>query len=128
MPLARARTQKILNLPNCLYTKKTCKFFQSYEKSSAEHDFVLKRTKSSELVYFLCRAWVSSKKLVSCSAVRKQDVTMSGRTCSCVKTLINFRLVYCCVSARESRFRNHRGKIWLYFECCHNCLTVSMIV
>jgi hypothetical protein len=27
---------KILNLPNCLYIKKSCKFFQSYEKSSAK--------------------------------------------------------------------------------------------
>jgi hypothetical protein len=24
LPLARARTQKILNLPNCPYTKKSC--------------------------------------------------------------------------------------------------------
>ena len=26
-------TQKILNLTNCLYTKESCDFFQSYEKS-----------------------------------------------------------------------------------------------
>jgi len=26
-------TQKILNLPYCLYIKKSCKFFQSYEKT-----------------------------------------------------------------------------------------------
>ena len=29
-PLARARTPKSLNLPNCLYIKETCNFFQSY--------------------------------------------------------------------------------------------------
>ena len=38
LPLARARTQKILNLPNCLYTKKSCDFFQNYEKSRAEQN------------------------------------------------------------------------------------------
>ena len=27
-------TLKILNLPNCLYAKKSCEFFQSYEKTS----------------------------------------------------------------------------------------------
>ena len=27
-------TLKILNLPNCLYTKISCNFFQSYEKTS----------------------------------------------------------------------------------------------
>ena len=32
---------------------------QTYEKSRAEHDFVLKRTKSSKLVSFLCRDAVS---------------------------------------------------------------------
>ena len=31
-------TLKILNLPNCLYTKKSCKFFQSYEKTRAEQN------------------------------------------------------------------------------------------
>jgi hypothetical protein len=36
LPLARARTQKALNLPNCLYIKKSCNFFQSYGKTSAE--------------------------------------------------------------------------------------------
>ena len=46
LPLARARTQKILNLPNCLYTKRSCRFLQSYEKTRAEQN---------KLVCFLCR-------------------------------------------------------------------------
>ena len=29
----KARTLKILNLPNCLYIKKSCNIFQSYEKN-----------------------------------------------------------------------------------------------
>ena len=29
-----SETLKILNLPNCPYTKKSCEFFQSYEKTS----------------------------------------------------------------------------------------------
>jgi len=33
LTLARARTPDNLNLPNCLYTKNFCKFFQSYEKN-----------------------------------------------------------------------------------------------
>ena len=33
LPLARARTLKILNLPDCLYIKKSCEFLQSYEKT-----------------------------------------------------------------------------------------------
>ena len=36
---------------------------KSYGKSSAEHDFVLKRTKSSELIHFLCRDGVTYEKL-----------------------------------------------------------------
>jgi hypothetical protein len=32
LTLARARTPDNLNLPNCLYTKNFCNFFQSYEK------------------------------------------------------------------------------------------------
>ena len=36
LPLARAR---ILNLPNCLYTKKSCNFFQSYGKSDIHLPF-----------------------------------------------------------------------------------------
>ena len=43
------------------------------------------------------------------------------------KGIINFVVVYCRVSARESRFGNLRGKIWQYFECYCNYLSVKMI-
>ena len=34
-------TQKILNLPYCLYIKKSCKFFQSYEKTFEMNVFLI---------------------------------------------------------------------------------------
>ena len=56
LPLARARTLKFLNLPNCLYIKKSCKSFQSYEKS---------RAKQKEFILFFCRDGVSSPSLMA---------------------------------------------------------------
>ena len=41
--------------------------------------------------------------------------------------IINFGVVYCRVSARESRFGNLRGKIWQYFECYCNYLRIRVI-
>ena len=38
-----------------------------------------------------------------------------------------FLPVYCRENARESRFKNHRGKICPYFAHFHNSLTTSLL-
>jgi len=53
LPLARARTQKILNLPTCFYIKEFCDFLQSY-KNYAQYHYALQQKEniSSPLTFF----------------------------------------------------------------------------
>ena len=60
-------TLKILNLPNCLYTKKSCESFQSYEKSSA---------KQKEFILFFILFRVKSKTF----CVQAQGILRTGET------------------------------------------------
>ena len=65
LPLALARTQKILNLSNCLYIKKSCDFFQSYEKKCGQDKntsiillFLCTKCCFPEKVYFVHNLWL----------------------------------------------------------------------
>jgi len=97
LPLARARTQKILNLPNCLYTKRFCRFLQSYGKSRAKqnksHLFFLPsqrnfavtpqsyektRAEQNKSHLFFCRAKVTSRLI---RKVTEKRVKCKRKTC-----------------------------------------------
>ena len=64
-------TLKILNLPNCPYTKKSCWFFQSYEKS---------RAKQKKLVYFFAetKGSLRHRRKATESKVRTSEVMDAG--------------------------------------------------
>ena len=50
----QARTQKILNLPNCLYIKESSDFLQSYKNYAQFHYALLQKENISSPLTFFC--------------------------------------------------------------------------
>ena len=73
LPLARARTLKILNLPNCLYTKKSCESFQSYEKNVFKNN-LLKQISRIQDIGKAFNKGVDKKQFVESSVVCLQPL------------------------------------------------------